>query len=79
MRSEGYSRRSVGLSVCMSEHAILAVRAVRSITKDAIVLNEQLAHKRGVAGPKKMAPGSNYCQHGCLVKARNLVETDTNS
>ena len=44
-----------------------------------ICLNEQLAHKRGVAGPKQMAPGSNYCQHGCLVKARNLVETDTNS
>ena len=42
-------------------------------------LNEQLAHKRGVAGPKKMAPGSNYCQYGCLVKARNLLETDTNS
>ena len=31
-------------------------------------LNEQVAYKRGVAGPKQMAPGSNYCQHGCLVK-----------
>ena len=47
MRSEGYSSRSVCLYVCMyvcmyvclSEHAILAVRAVRSITKDAIVLS----------------------------------------
>ena len=43
MRSEGYSSRSVCLSVylyvCLSEHAILAVRAVRSITKDAIVLS----------------------------------------
>ena len=47
MRSEGYSSRSVCPSVCLSvcmyvclsEHAILAVRAVRSITKDAIVLS----------------------------------------
>ena len=29
---------SVCLYVCLSEHAILAVRAIRSITKDAIVL-----------------------------------------
>ena len=28
----------VCVSVCLSEHAILAVRAIRSITKDAIVL-----------------------------------------
>ena len=27
------------LSVCLSEHAILAVRAIRIITKDAIVLS----------------------------------------
>ena len=33
----------VCLSVCMSEHAILAVRAVRSITKDAIVLSVRFA------------------------------------
>ena len=47
MRSEGYSSRSVCLYVCMyvcmyvclSEHAIVAVRAVRSITKDAIMLS----------------------------------------
>ena len=55
MRSEGYSSRSVCLSVCLyvcmyvcmyvclSEHAILAVRAVRSITKDAIVLSVRFA------------------------------------
>ena len=29
----------VCMYVCLSEHAILAVRAVRSITKDAIVLS----------------------------------------
>ena len=47
MRSEGYSSRSVCLSVCLSvcmyvclsEHAILAVRAVRSITKDIRIRN----------------------------------------
>ena len=33
----------VCLSVCLSEHAILAVRAVRSITKDAIVLSVRFA------------------------------------
>ena len=51
MRSEGYSSRSVCLFVCMyvcmyvclSEHAILAVRAVRSITKDAFVLSVRFA------------------------------------
>ena len=43
MRIEGYSSRSVCLSVCLSEHAILAVRAVRSITKDAIVLSVRFA------------------------------------
>ena len=43
MRSEGYSSCRacvcVCLYVCLSAHAILAVRAIRSITKDAIVLN----------------------------------------
>ena len=45
MRGEGYSSClvcvcvCVCVSVCLSEHAILAVRAVRSITKDAIVLS----------------------------------------
>ena len=34
---------SVCLYVCLSEHAILAVRAVRSITKDAIVLRVRFA------------------------------------
>ena len=34
---------SVRLYVCLSEHAILAVRAVRSITKDAIVLSIRFA------------------------------------
>ena len=33
----------VCVSVCLSEHAILAVRAVRSITKDAIVLSVRFA------------------------------------
>ena len=33
----------VCLYVCLSEHAILAVRAVRSITKDAIVLTVRFA------------------------------------
>ena len=33
----------VCLYVCLSEHAILAVRAVRSITKDAIVLSVRFA------------------------------------
>ena len=43
MRSDGYSGRSVCLYVCLSEHAILAVRAVRNITKDAIVLSVRFA------------------------------------
>ena len=51
MRSEGYSSRSVCLYVCLSEHAILAVRAVRSITKDAIVRRV----KRQICGNIKMA------------------------
>ena len=34
---------SVCLYVCLSEHAILAVRAIRSITKDAIVLSVRFA------------------------------------
>ena len=33
----------VRVSVCLSEHAILAVRAIRSITKDAIVLSIRFA------------------------------------
>ena len=34
---------SVCMYVCLSEHAILAVCAVRSITKDAIVLSVRFA------------------------------------
>ena len=33
----------VCMYVCLSEHAILAVRAIRSITKDAIVLSVRFA------------------------------------
>ena len=49
MRGEGYSSClvcvcvCVCLYVCLSEHAILAVRAVRSVTKDAIVLSVRFA------------------------------------
>ena len=51
MRREGYSSclvcvcvcLSVCMYVCPSEHAILAVRAIRSITKDAIVLSVRFA------------------------------------
>ena len=37
------------------------------------MLNEQVAYKRGVGGPKKMVTGINYCQNGRLAKA--LVTT----
>ena len=45
MRSEGYSscRVCVCVSVCLSAHAILAVRAIKSITKDTIVLSVRFA------------------------------------
>ena len=49
MRGEGYSSClvcvcvCVCVSVCLSEHAILAVRAVRSITKDAMVVSVRFA------------------------------------
>ena len=47
MRSEGYSSCLVCvsgcLSVCLSAHAILAVRAIKSITKDTIVLSIRFA------------------------------------
>ena len=33
-------------------------------------LNEQVAYKRWVTGPKKMATGINYCQNGHLVEAK---------
>ena len=51
MRSEGYSSCllcvcvcvCVCVYVCLSAHAILAVRAIKSITKDAIVLSIRFA------------------------------------
>ena len=51
MRSEGYSSClvcvcvcvCVCVSVCLSAHAILAVRAIKSITKDTIVLSVRFA------------------------------------
>ena len=47
MHREGYSSClvcvCVCLYVCLSAHAILAVRAIRSITKDAIVLSVRFA------------------------------------
>ena len=38
-----------------------------------LLLNEQVAYKRGVAGPKKMATGINYCQNGRLQRLRLLL------
>ena len=32
--------------------------------------NEQVAYKRGVTGPKKMATGINYCKNGRLAKTK---------
>ena len=53
MRKEGYSSRLVCVCVCvcvcmcvcvcLSAHAILAVRAIKSITEDTIVLNVRFA------------------------------------
>ena len=43
MGREGYSSCLVCMYVCLSAHAILAVRAIRSITKDAIVLRVRFA------------------------------------
>ena len=46
MRSEGYSSCLVCvcvLCVCLSGHAILAVRAIKSIMKDTIVLSVRFA------------------------------------
>ena len=42
MRREGYSSRLVCMYVCHA-HAILAVRAIKSVTKDTIVLNVRFA------------------------------------
>ena len=43
MYSEGYSSCLVCLRVCLSAHAILAVRTIKSITKDTIVLSIRFA------------------------------------
>ena len=51
MRREGYSSRLVCVCVCvcmcvcvcLSAHAILAVRAIKSVTKDTVVLNVRFA------------------------------------
>ena len=55
MRREGYSSRLVCvcvcvcvcvyvcLCVCLSAHAILAVRVIKSVTKDTVVLNVRFA------------------------------------
>ena len=49
MRREGYSSRFVCVCVCVCvcmyvchAHAILAVRAIKSVTKDTVVLNADL-------------------------------------
>ena len=39
-RSEGYSSCLVCVCVCLSAHAILAVRAIKSIMKDTIVASD---------------------------------------
>ena len=43
MRSEDYSSCLVCMCVCLSAHAILAVREIKSIMKDAIVLSARFA------------------------------------
>ena len=40
--AEGYSSRLVCMYVCHA-HAILAVRAIKSVTKDTVVLNVRFA------------------------------------
>ena len=42
MRREGYSSRLVCMYVCHA-HAILAVRVIKSVTKDTVVLNVRFA------------------------------------
>ena len=39
MHSEGYSSCLVCVCVCLSGHAILAIRAIKSIMKDTVVLS----------------------------------------
>ena len=63
----------IGLTVPMYMYVIVMCTYL-TILLLVLLLNEQVAYKMGVAGPKQMAPGSNYCQHGCLVKAKVLGE-----
>ena len=49
MRREGYSSRRVCMYVCHA-HAILVVRAIKSVTKDIVVL-----YKRQICGNIIMA------------------------
>ena len=42
MRREGYSIQLVCMYVCHA-HGILAVRAIKSVTKDTVVLNVRFA------------------------------------
>ena len=43
MLSEGYSSCLVCVFVCLYAYAILAVRAIKSITKDTVVLSVRFA------------------------------------
>ena len=61
----------VCVSVCLSAHAILAVRAIRSITKDAIVLI-----KRQICDNIKMAFSFNCTDNGPVEDSVRFVGTD---
>ena len=41
-----------------------------AVTRLLLSLNERVAYKRGVAGPRKMATGINYFKNGRLPKAK---------
>ena len=58
MRREGYSSCLVCVSVCLSAHAILAVHAIRSITKDAIVLSVREGGRDGRRGGRNQICGN---------------------
>ena len=61
----------VNISVCTSSvHRIDLCNCLHYNNHNIRMLNEQVAYKRGVAGPKKMAAGINYCQNGRLAKAK---------
>ena len=57
MRREGYSSCLVCVCVyvCLSAHAILAVRAIRSITRNAIVLSVRFAAILKLCFPLKLS------------------------